>query len=538
MKKVLIGIIVAVAVLAVGVFALTRAAENKLHKALADLPGAQIDFKKASLSPILGNLEFRDVEITIKDSTNAGPDVQGSIEAIKLEQLSWRSLMKGEAKAKSLVIRGPMAQLVLPAKPADEKTEEQKPAEVKEDSTAQSAQDFFLKKVSLSELRVEKAKVGLRSQNDSLKVDAQDIAFSVNDISFLLADNRIEYNDSSYCFSLENLDYIDAPGLNRIQIGHLGTSNAGPIEGLNMHLYNCVPMEEVAVRMGKVAAMWYDVKLDSLCTSPINIPRLIKDQNINIESVHLASPEIVIFQDDRYPPAVPYPTIQESLNTLELPLNIQKIDASIKAFTFIWETTHINRGTFPLHNVRLSINSVSNAHNNVMDLGIRSGEKGQGYLDLSVSIRNDKPETTHGKMKINGLDASRLDSFIRPLFGATARANIHQIDCTFKGNKHQMTEDFCMQYDHLTLQAWNDSNAPFKIVAKNSGAISFLANLVAPDANPTKPGKAPKRVEVTFDRDPMTPYPAYLIQNLTMGMLRTVLPGGSVHKNDKKEKKK
>lgn len=534
MKKLLIGILVAVAVLVVGGIVTTKVAERKLHKALADIPGAQIDFRKASLSPILGNLEFRDIKITLKDSTNTGPDVQGSIDAIKLEQLSWRRLMKGEAHAKSLVIRGPMAQLVLPpAKPAEEK-----PAEVKKDSTAQLPQDFFLKKVSLDELKIEKAKIGLCSQGDSLKVAAQDIAFSVRDISFLLADNSYGYNDSSYCFSLDSLDYIDAPGLNRIKVGHLATKDAGPIEGLDMHIYNCVPMEEVAVRMGKVAAMWYDVKLDSLRTSPLNIPRLIKDQNINIESVHIASPEIVIFQDDRYPPAVPYPTFQEGLNTLQMPLHIQQIDANIKLFTFIWETTHINRGTFPLHNVRLAVKSASNAHDNVMDMSIRSGDKTHGTLNLSFSTRNDTQETTRGKMLIKGLDASRLDPFVRPLFGATAKANIHQIDCTFKGNKHKMTEDFCMQYDNLAVQARDDANAPFKIVAKNSGVINFLANLVVPKSNPATPGKDPKRVEVTFERDPMTPYPAYLIQNLTMGMLRTVLPGGSIHKNDKKDNKK
>ncbi len=534
MKKLIIGILVAVAVLAVGGFVLTRVAEKKLHAALDGIPGAQIDFRKASLSPILGNLEFRDIKITLKDSTNTGPDVHGSIEAIKLENLSWRSMLKGEAEIKRLVIRGPMAQLVLPAQPAEKKPAE----EVKKDTTAQPAQASFLKKVSLSELRVENASIGLRGQGDSLKVAAQDIDFSVQDICVFLAENRFEYNDSTYCFSVDSLDYTDAPGLNRIQIGHLATQDAGPIEGVGMHLYNCVPMEEVAERMGKVAAMWYDAKLDSLRTSPLNIPRLIKDQNINIESVHIASPEIVIFQDDRYPPAVPYPTFQEGLNTLQMPLHIQQIDANIKLFTFIWETTHINRGTFPLHNVRLAVKSASNAQDNVMDMSIRSGDKTHGTLNLSFSTRNDKQETTRGKMLIKGLDASRLDPFVRPLFGATAKANIHQIDCTFKGNKHKMTEDFCMQYDNLAVQARDDANAPFKIVAKNSGVINFLANLVVPKSNPATPGKDPKRVEATFERNVMTPYPAYLIQNLTTGMLKTVLPGGAVHKGNNKETKK
>jgi hypothetical protein len=60
--------------------------------------------------------------------------------------------------------------------------------------------------------------------------------------------------------------------------------------------------------------------------------------------------------------------------------------------------------------------------------------------------------------------------------------------------------------------------------------VSFLANLAVPNSNPIRAGKEPKKVQVTFERDPMLPYPSYLIQNLTMGMLRTVLPGGSVRK--------
>ena len=133
-------------------------------------------------------------------------------------------------------------------------------------------------------------------------------------------------------------------------------------------------------------------------------------------------------------------------------------------------------------------------------------------------------------MQVYKLDGARLDPFIRPLFGATAKADIHQIDSRFKGGKHKMTNNFCMLYDNLSIQAWNDSTAPFKIVAQNSGVVTFLANVATVHSNPSAPGKDPKTVEVMIERDPMLPYPSYIIQNLTMGMLRTVLPGGSVRK--------
>lgn len=528
MKKILIGILVAVAVLAACGFVLSQIAEHKLHKLLAeDIPGAQIDFRKASLSPILGNLEFRDIKISFCDSTGTLPQVQGSIDAIRLENLRWRSFAQGEARAKRLVIRGPKARLVLPENTAEKESEE-----VDEDSTA--FESSFLKKVSLSEIKVENAAIDLRSQTDSLKVNVQNMGFSVHDINVLLAENTVEYNDSCYSFSLDSLFYADAPGLSCIKVGHLATRDAGPVEGLGIHLYNCVPMETVAERMGKVTAVWYDVNLDSLCTSPINIPRMAKAERVDVESIRVSSPGIVLFQDNRYPPAVPYTTMQEGLNAVELPLHIGQVEVNVKKFNFIMETTHINRGSIAMDDLHVAIKSISNAPNNVMGLSVRYGNKKTGTMNLAVNIHNDKHETTTGELHVRGLDASRMDNFIRPLFGATARADIHQIDGTFKGNKDEMTEEFCMQYENLSIQAWNDETAPFKIMAKNSGAVTFLANLVLPSANPSKPGKEPKSVQVSFKRDVMQPYPAYLVQNLTMGMLRTVLPGGSIKKDNKK----
>ena len=516
-RNVLLTMGIVVAVIGIGRIAMGCVAKHELRKALAGIPDAQIEFKGFHFSLLSGNLELRHVEIERSDSTDAGPGIHGRIEAIRLERVRWSGLFRGEASAKRLLIRGPRARLVLTGKSAE-----------KEDSTSQEAS--FLKKVSLSELRVEKGDIGLDSQNNSLRASAKDLAFSVRDIGILLADNRVEYNDSCYSFSLDSLDFTDATGLSSVQIGHLSTADAGPVRALALHLYNSVSKEEVAEKMGKVASMWYDAKIDTLTTSPLNIPRMLVSESVSIDSLFLSGPEVVVFQDDRYPPAVPYPTMQEGANSLKMPLLIKQIDARINSFTFIWETTHVNRGTLPMHSVRMAIISVSNAPNNVMEIGLRSGLAGRSRMSMSVFIRNDKRESTHGSMQLFNLDASRLDPFLRPLFGATAKADIQQIDCSFKGDKYQMTNNFCMQYSQLSLMAWNDSSAPFQIVAKNSGFVSFLANAIIPTSNPTKPGAEPKRVEVTFERDPMLPYPSYLIQNLTTGMLRTVLPGGTIRK--------
>lgn len=525
LKIILICIATLLAVWAIGHMVIGRVAENKVRKALADIPGARIDFKDLEFSLAAGNLGLRDVEFELIDSTGKGPDIRARIDAIKLEGVQWRSLFRGEARAERLLIRKPETRLTLAKKTKGQK-KEQKKEEV-------SAEASFLKHISLSELKIEKGKIGLESRGNAMKASAQGLGVSVRDIGFQLADGHLDFNDSSYFLTLDSLDFIDETGLNRIRIARLKTADAGPVEALAMHIYNCVPMEQVAERMGKVAAMWYDVQLDSLHTSSLNIPRMVESQRIEIEKIRLTGPKAVVFQDDRYPPAVPYPTLQEGVNTLKLPLKIQQVDARFKSFSFIWETSHVNRGTIPMQNVQLGIRSVGNAPGNKMDLTLKSTLASHGSLNLSVSVRNDKRETTSGKFHITDMDASKLDDFVRPLFGATAKADIHQADGSFQGDKHQMKTEFCMLYDNLSVKAWKDASAPYSIVAKNSGAITFLANLALPNSNPVSPKKEPKKAQFSFDRDPMVPYPAYLIQNLTLGMLHTVLPGATVRKNKK-----
>ena len=478
MKKTCIWIAAVVVVFVICGLIINGIAGANLRKSLAGVPGGQIDFKRVHVALLGGNVEVKDVEVTFQDSTDTR--IQGQIKAIRLEKIRWSRLFKGEAIADRLVVKD--------------------------------------------------GKIGLKSLKDSTKVSAQGINVLLHDVGYAFKEGRVEYNDSLYRVSVDSLDYIDALGVSRILVGHLATADAGPVQVLGFRFYNCVPQEQLAEKMGKVSVMWTDAKLDSLTTSPINIPRLVTGKKIEVDKITMSGPEVTLLQDDRYKPAIPYTTFQEGINTLEMPLNIKEVEANIKAFTFIWETTHVNRGTFPMHNMKLTAKSVSNARNNLMEMDIKSGRPGKARLDFSLFTRNDKKESTYGRMIIHDLEGSTLDPFMRPLFGATANADIHKIDAQFKGDKDKMTNDFLMLYDNLSMKAWDDVDAPYKIVSRNSGVISFLANLIVPKSNPAVAGKEPKKVETTFERDTWLPYPSYIIQALTTGMLHTVLPGSTVKK--------
>ena len=275
------------------------------------------------------------------------------------------------------------------------------------------------------------------------------------------------------------------------------------------------------------------VTLHGLNACACDIRYLFKEHDnscIEIDSIKVSGDKAVLFQDYRIPPSAQFPTIQESINAIGRPININSVNACFKAFSFILETTNINRGILPMHNVQVAVNSVSNSPDNVMDVNLKTGLPGKSRMDFSLKIHNDKPESTTGKYLLLDLDATKLDGFVRPLFGATVGADVHSIGCSFTGDKSGMNSRFCMQYNNLKVHAWDDSSAPYRIVADNSGIVNFLANLVLPNANPIAPGKEPKEVEYTFKRDPMRTCPEYLLQSAIYGAMHTILPGSRIHK--------
>lgn len=472
LRKVLICVAAVVALCAIVSIPVNQIAKNKLNAQLAGIAGATVHVDKVNVALLAGNVTLKDVDYALQDSTGKGIKVEGKVEAVKLKGLRWSK--------------------------------------------------FFKKELALRKLQVEKASASLVDSGSPMKASVKALSLSVSDIGVMLDSGNVEYCDSLYSVSLDSLDYTDKTGLSRILVGHLETADAGAIQATGLRFYNCVPMEQLAEKMGKVASMWYDAKLDTLHVDPVNIPRMVKSQKIELDRVSLSAPDVVIFQDDRYKPAVPYPTIQESLNASTMPINIKQIDAGIKNFTFIWETAPGKKGSLPMYNIHADIKSVSNAHGNVMKLDAHGARKGHCSATFALSVKNDKAETTNGKIQVKNLDVSAMDSFVGPLFGMTAKADIHQIDAAFKGDKTKMSSDFCVRFDNLEVKA------------KESSVLTFLANTVLPKSNPVVAGTDPKEVAYSYERDVMQPYPAYLVQCVTLGMLHTILPGSKVNKVGKK----
>jgi len=109
------------AVILVGVgFLINIVARQQLRSALNAIPGAEVQVSRVHLSLLAGNVNLRDVAFTLRDTTDAGPDIEGNIQSLKLQHVRWFRLFKGEARAKRLLIREPVARILLKAPQKEE----------------------------------------------------------------------------------------------------------------------------------------------------------------------------------------------------------------------------------------------------------------------------------------------------------------------------------------------------------------------------------------------------------------------------------
>ena len=72
------------AVILVGVgFLINVVARQQLKSALNAIPGAEVQVSRVHLSLLAGNVHLRDVAFTLRDTTDAGPDIEGNIQSLK-----------------------------------------------------------------------------------------------------------------------------------------------------------------------------------------------------------------------------------------------------------------------------------------------------------------------------------------------------------------------------------------------------------------------------------------------------------------------
>ena len=97
---------------------------------------------------------------------------------------------------------------------------------------------------------------------------------------------------------------------------------------------------------------------------------------------------------------------------------------------------------------------------------------------------------------------------------------------------------FKLLYHGLKVQVHKEDDIPFKIITRNAGTFTQLANTLVPKSNPSTVDIRPREYFVEWKRDEWKPFPLYMFGPCIDGIKKTMLPGLNVHMQTDRKKKK
>ena len=378
------------------------------------------------------------------------------------------------------------------------------------------------RRAQIDAVRVTNGHVALSKSADSTMLTLDSICVAVHDLCYNLTDSLLTYNDSVYSLQTGGLHFRSADGLFAAAVGSIRTADAGMIILTNISGGNTDKPEEHGRLMGKQEVTWSRFRLPSVHTSPVNIIRMAKANEVRIDSVLVVGQSADVYYDSKYPPKQPYPMPQQALLELKTPLHIRRMIATLDTTRLYVTSDGKNVGKLDLLQTKARIINLCNIPDRTMMTGLHSHFAGGGEMRVKTDMQLNKRGTFTYNADITELKGSSLKSLTKPMLGVELNCNIHNMSVQCAGNNTKMNGTFCMQYDSLSVHV--DDHSPMEVMARLSWLVNAFAPVVLINQNPRNPNEEPISCEVSATRDPMKPFPAYFLTVMADGMLQTVLP--------------
>lgn len=374
--------------------------------------------------------------------------------------------------------------------------------------------------------QVENASVMLDNMDDAFHVQLDSADLMVYNMRYDWRDslNAFAYNDSLYQLSARHLSVVMPDGLMKVEMRDFSTRNAGAVCFGQTHIWNCVPKKELALRQGRVATNWIDLRINSMHTSPVNIIRQALNQSIHIDSIFVQASRLELFRDQRFPEPKPSIMPQEALRLLTYPLMIRSVTLDMDTMHICLASTNHNIGQMDMRNLKVQLSEITNTPNRTIHTRL-FGHIGKGTTQMNLDLHLDPACHWDMYLKAQNLSTTRLDNFMRPIVGMTTDCHITRLETRYHGDMKVAKGTFVMEYDHLQAEFHPEDKTPYPILTNNAKALTFFANHLVPKSNPRQPGKDPAAYSVMWKRDVTKPFPDYLFGPMVMGVVQTMLPG-------------
>lgn len=445
-----------------------------------------------------------------------GTDIQ--VEQIHIGPLSYAMLLEKQALMGTVRVVNPRVELWMDESrpelsfPKFEKKNKRKNKKIEVASLLELAE--------LECLQVENASLALHSVKTKLDVAVDSCSLELHQIIY---DHSFCLSDSLYRFALGHADILLPDGSMRIETNAIRTENGGPLTVGSTRIAHTMGRMELG-NIVQEPTTWIDMSMQRLVTSPLNPIRKIMAKDYTLDHAEAVFTEMDILRDLRYQPKHPFIMVQEAFRDIKTPFLVRRVDADLKHINIDLTSTDINCGNVQFSNVSATAENITNYRNEAVRINGLC-PVGKGSVQIGINFLANSLCEFETRMHAESVDASFLNSLIRPLVGMTCALSIDTLDTRYRGNIYKASGTFRMLYHGLKAKVHKEDDIPYKIVTRHAGIITAASNTLIPKSNPLTPHGKPKAYTIEWKRNEWKPTELYIFGPCIDGIKKTLLPG-------------
>lgn len=371
--------------------------------------------------------------------------------------------------------------------------------------------DFF-DEVQVKNLRLDNTtlKIHNRENLQAGPMVIKNIRFKVNDIAEVQDGTNLKrlLGNSNWWIAGDGLSINTKDNLYRLTLGPFDLDNAKGTLKLSKFSFTPLISEAAFMKQQPHQKDQYNFVFNNIVLSGLDVAALMNNQQLIADNASL-QPVIKIYNDrtldfDTSSKVGLYP--HQQLYKLAVPVHIKTMKV-VNGYVSYRERGRISTqvGNVFFSNINATISNVCNikealAKNNIMELN--ASTQFLGFAPLSTTWRLPV-NTANGSFTVSGemgrFNAGKLTAITRPLgMAEIEKGNINKLRFGMSGDDYGSKGDLVILYNDLKVKMLKNTGDE-KPDLQTKGVVTFIANLLMKDANPS--GGKTRSAEIDFKRD-------------------------------------
>ena len=371
--------------------------------------------------------------------------------------------------------------------------------------------------------------IEMKNANITLyKEDADDIHFSVNELSFNISDvktdkemlqNKIPFNYETLDVELQEL-YLDLSRFEELKVASLSFEENN-LEFENLSITSKYNKEALSKRL-TVERDYVDFKVPQGNFEALELGTVKDSFTISVKHFNLNNSELNLYRNKLIADDFTVKTLYGTrLENLPIKLNIESFFIK-NANVFYSEKIDldIDPVSISFEDLDAEINNISNTNTQKTDIKVEAKLMGKAPILFNWDFNTkDAADSFNASAILTDLEAETINPFLESQANVRALGRIHEMYFTIHGNDFESTGEMKMKYENFKFSILDEDQLGI------NKTLSALVNILTNDGSKTD-ANGYRYGDIAVERDRTKSFFNYLWLNTKDGLKNTVVGNG------------